>query len=162
MSGMARDIRDWHLKAGRPAASDGKPHPSSGSSTSCQKIREDRPPQPRDRGRGPRRHQPHRLDMHQRGLSQGSSNARHCMPWRRRHLLSEEPMTGVGVIVPHVEERHAGQAHLPPQARLHRAHLTIVFAAVAVSRWIETQVFECQAIATGGWGAAGPSWYRRS
>jgi hypothetical protein len=31
----------------------------------------------------------------------------------------------------------AGSADLSPQARLHRAHLTIVFAALAVNRWIE-------------------------
>ena len=38
---------------------------------------------------------------------------------------------------PHVKARPAGPPGLPPQARLHRAHLTVVFAALAVTRFIE-------------------------
>ena len=41
--------------------------------------------------------------------------------------------------LPHVEVRPAASAHLPPQARVDRGHLTIVFAALAVSRWIEAR-----------------------
>jgi hypothetical protein len=39
--------------------------------------------------------------------------------------------------LPHVKARPAGTADLPPQARALDAHLTIVFAALAVTRFIE-------------------------
>ena len=44
-----------------------------------------------------------------------------------------------GEILPDGQKRPPGQAHLPPHRDSIEAHLTIVFAALAVSRWIEHQ-----------------------
>jgi hypothetical protein len=40
-------------------------------------------------------------------------------------------------VIPHVQERPADQAHLHRQRDSIEAHLTIVFAALSVGRWIE-------------------------
>jgi len=49
------------------------------------------------------------------------------------------PAVPDSAIVPDVEEQPAGPAGPPPRTRPDRSHLTIVFAALAVSRRIENQ-----------------------